>query len=89
MKDPKRKFEFIDKLEILKAFKIKEYKAGDRLNRHQEAIQQFNVVLKGKIGILYPDLQKMKFFSAGRMQQLTEADVKKKMSKNKKNAFIT
>jgi len=31
----------------------------------------------------------MKFFSAGRMQQLTEADVKKKMSKNKKNAFIT
>lgn len=44
-----------DIIELLRLFKIKTYAPGERFFPGTEHIDSFNVLLKGRIGIYYPD----------------------------------
>ena len=53
-------FTFSEKVELLKLFKLKKINAGSRFFTDSDRIDCFNLILKGKVGIFYPDSVKIK-----------------------------
>lgn len=45
---------------MAKGFKIKRLSAGERIYQSLDKLDTFNVIIKGKVGIFYPDLAKIK-----------------------------
>ncbi len=56
-------FTFSEKVELLKCFKVRKVNAGTRFFAGSDKIDSFNLLMRGKIGVLYPDLQKIKQLS--------------------------
>ena len=56
-------FAFSEKIEMLKFLKLKKINAGQRFFPGSDRVDSFNLVLKGKVGIFYPDADKIKLLS--------------------------
>jgi len=53
-------FSFAEKVELLKCFKVRKINAGTRFFAGTDNIDSFNLLMRGKIGVFYPDLPKIK-----------------------------
>ena len=49
-------FSFSDKVELIKCLKIKKVTAGTRFFGNTDRIDSFNLLMKGKVGVFYPEL---------------------------------
>jgi CRP-like cAMP-binding protein len=49
------KFQFVEKVDILRRMKLKKIKAGDRIANQTDTIDSFYLVVKGKVGVLYSE----------------------------------
>ena len=50
-------FTAVDRMELMRSFKLKRLSPGQRVAPyHLDYIDSFNLILKGKIGVFYPDL---------------------------------
>ena len=54
----------------------------------RENIDEFTIILKGKLGVLYYDHKKLEMMPKAHIVTMTENEAKKKRNKNMK-AFIT
>lgn len=80
-----KKFEFADKVDLLKCLTLQKYEAGNRLEGYSDNIDSYHLILKGKVGIFYPD-PRVKNMPASRIVCCTEAESKKKLAKQ---TFVT
>jgi len=58
-----RHFSFAERVEMLKFLKLKKVSAGQRFFPGSDCIDSFNLLLKGKVGIFYPNISKIKLLS--------------------------
>lgn len=75
-----RNFQAQDKLELLKCFKLKKLGPGQRIAAHSETIDDYNLILKGRVGIFYPD-SKSKGLNPSRITICNEAEADKRRAK--------
>lgn len=83
-------FTFHEKVELLKLFKLKKISAGSRFFVDSDRIDSFNLILKGKVGIFYPDNAKIKQLEEfpGRVQLCNLAEANKRILKQQ-TVFLT
>lgn len=44
-----------DQQDLMRSFKVRKYLAGQRIGAHSDLIDQYNIIVDGSVGILYPD----------------------------------
>ena len=73
-------------MQLAKFFKIRYVPAGQRVYVNTDKIDSFNLILKGRMGIYYPDLNKIKICSnpITRIMYLNEAEAKKRRERKMK-----
>lgn len=80
-----KKFEFADKVDLLKCLTLQKYEAGHRIERHSDNIDSYHLILKGKVGIFFPE-PNLKNMPQSRIVTCNEAEAKKKRAKQ---VFVT
>jgi hypothetical protein len=69
-----------DKLDLVKCFEVKCLKPGQRFYKGTDRIDSFNLVVKGKVGVFYPDAPAIKQATANhRLVCCNEAERQKRM----------
>jgi len=56
-------FSFLEKIEMLKFAKLKKMHVGQRFFPGSDRIDSFNLILKGKVGIFYPEAETIELIS--------------------------
>ena len=71
-----------NKIQLLKCFTIKKLKQGQRVSAWQfDYIDSFNLILRGKIGIFYPDQQKIRVMDLSHVTNCDEKEAYKLLKK--------
>ena len=55
-----KNFSATDKLDFIRILKFKKITAGQRITSYTNTLDSFNLIIKGQVGIFYPDLLKIK-----------------------------
>ena len=74
-------------MEFAKGFKIKRFRPGERVYQTQDKLDSFNIVIRGKMGIFYQDLQKIREcrkYKQARVVVVNEAEANRRNAKRHK-----
>ena len=60
--------------------KLKKFKAGERIAAQSDTIDAYHLIVKGKIGVFYPD-PKIKTYAPNKVAYMTEVQAQKEFYK--------